>query len=719
MSYLDQFKEHIQHQDFQTFCELWEEYCLCDEVEAVEFEALLRQIFDSPFEESFGQVATQGLALLEKLDDPSAKNTLFSLIADLQTTNQPQLADQIIAFLKETYPQDEASFNDKLRLVGLKDKKQFQSCIRNFTLLNHLHKGNFVFHTAGWGVGEIVDVSFLREEVDVELDLVQGVKALSFQSACKTLKPLDKSHFLAQRFGDPDELEAKAKKDPLYVLHLLLNDLGPMNAAEIKDELLELVIPEEDWNKWWQLARNKLKKDAKITAPAKPKDPFILHDEELSHGDRILKKLEQKASPEQFIDLVYSFLRDFPQTVKNRELNTAISSYLEKMLQLENLSDSEHLSLLLLLDEVSPGKEAALLKEKVQRASSLANLINSMNITAYKRKVLSIALKERENSLEEMAQCLLTVDQQFAKDYILQLLMENDGKGLVEKVLDQALMAPTNYAKVTPWYLQKALKDKKLPLTDQEGLASLFEALLITISSLEHKAEHRDLVKKMVQMLTNARFKLVRDIFKTASIEQIREFLLLATKCHVLTEQDIEIFYSLGEVVFPKLKKERKKAEVVEEEPQIWATEQGYQAMAEKIKHISTVETVDNAKEIEEARSHGDLRENAEFKAALERRDRLQSELAFLSKQYNQARILRKEDVKTESVGIGVVVHCTSTDGQNKIYTILGPFEADAEKNIISSQSKMAQDLLGKEKGDKVMVRNEELTITDLRNYFD
>ena len=203
MSYLDQFKEHIQHQDFQTFCELWGEYCLCDEVESTEFEEVLSQIFDSPFEQTFGQVATKGLVLLDKLDNPSAKNTLFSLIADLQTTNQPELAEQIIVFLKETYPQDEAAFNDKLRLVGLKDKRQFQSCIRNFTLLNHLHKGNFVFHTAGWGVGEIVDVSFLREEVDVELDLVQGVKALSFQSACKTLKPLEKKPLPSPKIWRP------------------------------------------------------------------------------------------------------------------------------------------------------------------------------------------------------------------------------------------------------------------------------------------------------------------------------------------------------------------------------------------------------------------------------------------------------------------------------------------------------------------------------------
>ena len=129
-----------------------------------------------------------------------------------------------------------------------------------------------------------------------------------------------------------------------------------------------------------------------------------------------------------------------------------------------------------------------------------------MNITAYKRKALSVALQERENSIEEMAQCLLTVDQQFAKDYILQLLLENEGKALVEKALNQALMARTNYAKVIPWYLQKALKDKTLPFANQEGTARLFEALLITISSIEHKAEHRDLVKKMVQILTNARF---------------------------------------------------------------------------------------------------------------------------------------------------------------------------------------------------------------------
>ena len=718
MSYLNQFNEHLKTHNFSSFSNLWEEYCQGDEVSSKDFKRLLNLVLDAPFKESFGTMVTQGLPLLEKLDDSNYKNEIFSLIVDLQTTNDHSLADTIIDFLKQTYKED-SNFQLKLRLVGLKDKVNFQRSIRNFVLLSHLHAGNFVFHTAGWGVGEIIEVSFLREEIQVDLDLVQGTKTLSFANAFKTLTPLDKEHFLSQRFGDPDRLEAKAKENPLYVIHLLLKDLGPMNASEMKEELLELVIPEADWIKWWQNVRAKLKKDPRVTAPSSQKDPFILHDEALTHDERILKKIEKNTSPAQFIDLVYSFLRDFPQAIKNLELKSAISSYIEKALRLESLSDAEHLSLLFLLEDVNPGSVIEQINQKIIQASSLGHLVKNMNVNAYKRKIVSIASDQKDDPCEEIAQCLLSLDQYFIKDFILQLLIEQKQETLICTTLEQALLAPVNYAKTIPWYLQKLLKTKTLPMATSEGKARFFEALLIIISNLEHKADHKELVKKMVQMLTNARFSLVREVFKSSSIEQIREFVLLATKCHIFTDQDIEIFHSLAEVVYPSLKKERKRAVVVEELPIIWSTQEGYQSIGEKIKHISTVETVENAKEIEEARSHGDLRENAEFKASLERRDRLQSELELLSSQYNQARILRKEDVKIDSVNVGVVVQCITPQGEEKIYTILGPFEADIKKNVISFQSKIAQDLIGKKKGEKVVVRNEELTITSLHNYFN
>jgi transcription elongation factor GreA-like protein len=71
--------------------------------------------------------------------------------------------------------------------------------------------------------------------------------------------------------------------------------LGPKTAAEIKDELCELVIPEEDWAKWWQNTRTKIKKDTMIEAPEDLRQPFALrHDSEVTHEDRLRKLLEGK-----------------------------------------------------------------------------------------------------------------------------------------------------------------------------------------------------------------------------------------------------------------------------------------------------------------------------------------------------------------------------------------------------------------------------------------
>ncbi|PCI77197.1 transcript cleavage factor [Candidatus Aerophobetes bacterium] len=718
MGYLDQFKQHLQNQDFTAFCELWEEYCQGDEVNSQEFKTLLELLLDSPFKKDFGQVVTEGIPLLEKLDDKHFYHSIFSLIVDLQTTNSPDLAEQIITFLKEQYPVDE-NFQLKMRLVGLKDKLHFQSSIKGFKLLSHLKPGKFIFHRSGWGVGEIMEVSFLREEVQLDLDLVRGRKTLSFENAFKTLTPLKDDHFLSQRFGNPDTLEEKAKKDPLYAIHLLLKDLGSMSAQEMKEELLDLVIPESDWNKWWQTARSKLKKDPKITTPTKAKGPFILHNEDLTHDERILRKIEKNASPEQFIDLVYAFLRDFPQAAKNAEVKSAINSYVEKALNLGELSDAKQLAMLFLLDEVTPGIETARIQEKIKHVSSINHLITHMDIAAYKRKILRLAVEVRENAFEEIMLCLLALDPAFIKDFSFQLLMENKQEDLVKKALDTALLTPKNHGKTIAWYLHKISKESGLPMTTDEHKGRFFEALLIVVSHLEKNPEEKAVVKKIVQMITGARFKLVRDIFKFSSIEQVQELVLLATKCLVFTDQDIEIFHSLARVVYPSLKTSKKNEPLEEEELTTWATQEGYRAMGEKIKHLSTVETVENAREIEQARAHGDLRENAEFKASLERRDRLQSELEFLSKQYNQARILRKEDVKTDSINVGVVITCKSNNGSETTYTILGPFEADIEKNIISSQSKMAQSLIGKKTGERVSIRNEELTITSLRNYFN
>jgi transcription elongation GreA/GreB family factor len=125
---------------------------------------------------------------------------------------------------------------------------------------------------------------------------------------------------------------------------------------------------------------------------------------------------------------------------------------------------------------------------------------------------------------------------------------------------------------------------------------------------------------------------------------------------------------------------------------------------------------LDNAKEIETARSHGDLRENSEYKFALERRSRIQGEIRALSRQLSHAKILSKNDLDLSKISVGTRVALSTQEGQKLVYTILGPWEADTENNIISFQSKLAASLLGKTVGEKVHIQGIDCSVLNIES---
>ncbi|MDJ0651950.1 MAG: GreA/GreB family elongation factor [Simkaniaceae bacterium] len=719
MSYLGQFKKHLANHDYPLFLTLWEEYCMGDEIDGEELKQVLLGVKNSELSTSFGRHVESALPLWEKIKETDLGHEIVTLIFDIQTTNTTQLGELAFNYLKERNPND-SHFNDKIRLIGLRELVNFQGAISNYELLTHMKKGKFVFHSRGWGVGEILDVSFLREQLEIEFDDIGGKKDLLFENAFNTLIPIPDDHFLALRFGNPDELEERAKKNPVEIMHILLRDLGPLTTAEIKEALCELVIPKKDWARWWQTARAKIKKDTMIETPAKLRKPFKLRKSELAHEEHLKKALEKKLDTNHLIQIIYTFLRDFPQTIKNEEFRQELEEKLKKALSTAELTDSQELQLHFFMEDLNEGKESSPTKELIRRFTSPENVIKEIEVIAFKKRALCAIHKLREDWAIFFLNLFLGIDHNPLRDYILTELLKAKKEEALIKKLDELLSYPRRYPQTLLWYFQKIMKNAELPLSDVEGKNRFFESLLILLSQIEQETSNRDSVKRILTFLTTARYNNVRKIFQSASKEAVQEFLLLATKCQSLNDHDIKIFHSLAEVVHPSLAKMGHKYDTEqEEESVIWTTEEGYKKIKSRIHEISTVETVDNAKEIEEARALGDLRENAEFKAALERRNRLQSELKTLSTEFNQARILTKNDVDTDKVGVGVIVDCLDDNSKKVSYTLLGPWEADPDKHILSMQSKLAQSLVGHKKGDKVSIQGKALTILNLRNYFE
>ena len=720
MAYLKDFRERILNNDYPGFLKIWEEYCYGDQPEGEEMIAILESVKNSELAKPFGLQVERAIPLWRILTDLHHAHGVLRLIIDIQTTNSESLADLATDHLKARAP-DDPLLNEKLRLIGLRNREHFQGAIRNFELLTHMQKGNFVFHTSGWGTGEIISVSLVREELSLEFEHVLGLQSLSFEKSFKTLLPLEKNHFYARRFGDPEALEKEARETPTEVIRMLLHDLGPKTASEIKEEIADLVIPTEEWNRWWQTARSKLKKDTKIESPKDLKDPFRLRDKELPHEMAFHKELEAKPGVHAAIQMIYTFLRDFPETLKNGEFKASLESKLKEILENEHLNDAQKIQILLLLEDVDSPGSAQKIGECIAQMQTIADIIRSIEITSFQKRCLQVAVKIRKDGRELLLDLLLTVDQNAIRDYIVSELNHAETKDALKQKISALLIHPIMYPEVFIWYFQKIMdKKSKLPFTDRDGKSRFFEGLLILLDHLEQKPQHRDLSKKVLSLITEGRYAIVREIFEHSKIDEVKEYLLLATKCGSLTDHDVKILHSLGEVVHPSLSRLRKdKDKGSPADNVLWTTQEGYQKVQLRIQQIATVETVHNAKEIETARALGDLRENAEFKAALERRDRLQSELKFLSDQIGGARILTPQDIIPEEVGIGSIVHCRDSKGEHLRFTLLGPWDADPEKRILSFQSKFAQTMKGRAVGEKFEFQGEHFTITEIDNYFD
>jgi transcription elongation factor GreA-like protein/transcription elongation GreA/GreB family factor len=720
MTYLKDFRERIHNNDYPGFLKIWEEYCYGDQPDGEEIIAVLESIKSSELAKPFGVHVERILPLWRELKDDNYAHGVLRLVLDLQTSNSEELADLVTEYLKNRYA-DDPLLLEKFRLIGLRNREKFQSAIRNFELLSHFEKGHFVFHTAGWGTGEILDVSLIREEVVIEFEYVIGAQSFSFDKAFKTLLPLPNDHFYSRRFGNPDVLEKEARSKPDEMIRLLLRDLGPKTAAEIKEELCDLVIPAPDWNRWWQTTRAKIKKDTKVESPKELKDPFRLRTEEIPHEVTLHKALETKPSVHATIQMVYAFLRDFPETLKNQEFRDSLAARMKEILTQEQLNESQKLQILFFLEDLSVPKASQEINELIAHMPNITDTIRGIDIMAFQKRAMQHVRKQRKDWKEIYLDLFFTVESNLLRDFILNELDAPETRKELQQKLGSLLIQPLSFPDVFIWYFQKIIgPNSSLPFADATGKNDFFEGLLILLDHLEKKPHHRDLAKKILSLITANRYKIVREIMQHSDQEEVKEYLLLATKCGSLNDHDIKILHSLGEVVHPSLARLRKdKDRSISEENIFWTTQEGYRRTQQRIQQIATVETVHNAKEIETARAHGDLRENAEFKAALERRDRLQSELKFLSDQIAQARILTSEDVLVDEVGIGTVVHCQDSKGAHRRFTLLGPWDADPEKGIVSFQSKLAQNMKGKSCGQKFEFQGETFTITEINNYFD
>jgi transcription elongation factor GreA len=135
-------------------------------------------------------------------------------------------------------------------------------------------------------------------------------------------------------------------------------------------------------------------------------------------------------------------------------------------------------------------------------------------------------------------------------------------------------------------------------------------------------------------------------------------------------------------------------------------TKKGYAALKAELERLKKVERPKNIKEIEEARGHGDLSENAEFHAAKERQSHIDVRIRELEHKLAEAQIIDTSNLSTEKVVFGSTVTVKDVqNGKEQRYTLVGPDEGDLKNGKISVQSPVGRALIGKRVGETVEVK--------------
>ena len=149
-------------------------------------------------------------------------------------------------------------------------------------------------------------------------------------------------------------------------------------------------------------------------------------------------------------------------------------------------------------------------------------------------------------------------------------------------------------------------------------------------------------------------------------------------------------------------------------------TKRGHASLQEELRRLRSDERPLSIRQIEEARAHGDLSENAEYHAAKEHQAQLEARMRAIEDKLARAQVLDPAGQSLDAVrfGLTVVLSDVETD-EHVTYTLVGEDEADVGNGLISINSPVARALLGKSVDDEVVVRvpkgKREFQILDIR----
>jgi transcription elongation factor GreA len=572
--------------------------------------------------------------------------------------------------------------------------------------LEKLKPGTFCLHKS-WGFGRVAEWNLLLNQIVIDF---AGKKShpMQIQYAAENLTPLAPDHFLARKANDLASIKKFAREESVALVRNIIESLGGQaTVAQIGEWLVGDVLTEAEWKRWWESTKKLLKTSGAFSIPLKKTEPIQLRGEGISHTDELIASFNKARQPKEQIAALEQIIK-FHQQFKEpeKQLQPIIATIENMAVRNQKMHPELAFELIIARDDF--------LERVPQLHTTHIGLTLSKLILEEEKRLMSVLPKLPAANEKRVLQALPSVLGPRWTERALQLMQGSHGRMVAQiprilseagqnaelrTMLERSIRDHSATSDMLAWHGSERERWGELHTPDLLG------AIFATLEREQHNTPGR--ASKLHRALVEDR-QLLGDIFKKADVAIARDAmrrLQLSPLFDELTKRSL-----LGRIVkvYPELEGMITGAQPEEKIAPLIVSWSSLERRKTEYEELVKVKIPENTKEIALARSYGDLSENFEFKAAKQMQTVLMRRKAELEQMLDNARGTSFENVDTSRVSIGTIVTLRDMEtNKEETYTILGAWDGDPDRHIISYQTAIGQALLGHKAGDAIPLNTE------------
>ena len=580
--------------------------------------------------------------------------------------------------------------------------------------ISHLEPGTFCLHKS-WGSGVVKEWDLFGDRIVIDFEEKSG-HGMKLQFAADSLDVLEGEHILAKFASDPEGVKKLAVDEPVeFAKQLLTSFGGSMLLDKVEDEVKGRIVAEGKYRSWWESAKRQIRSDRRFLLPSKRNIPFELRDASLTASEALIGDFEAAKDIKAKIKVLENLRKDLelfddPAIELADVINIAGSTVTVAIKRTPGVA----IELLLARDALVEGIEGIDDPGRMQVADVLQD---------YSERFPEIL---KGMGVASQRQVYVLTQEVFGEDqWVMQLITALEGAGTraiaeISKFLHENDKGDELSRKLVTGLQQRSLGAEVLAwiCKERQGLAAEvfsdpgISAAIIAALERDHLDESTPKTNRLHNLLMDDK-GLVPDLLANSDTAEVRYFTRRIQSTTVfeglnknsLLARIIKAFPSVEDLITGE---KAEGAEVSSQSSGVIVSWESLQQRREQLDDIVNKKIPENSKEIGIAAEYGDLKENFEFKAAKQQQAVLMRQKAELEAEISTARGTDFSEADGAAVAVGTIIDIKDVNaGDQETVTVLGAWDTDIERNIVSYLSVMGAAMLGKVVGDELELPTE------------